>query len=125
MGERTKAITKAPEAKNNSQSHKAQNSNPVQSRSVATSVDHIMFLQSTIVNQALQRLFKSGVIQAQLKIGQPNDIYEQEADRVADQVMRMPVKQRIADNSLCSIAYGHLSSSTGNKPYAIGQMLSE
>jgi len=28
--------------------------------------------------------------QAKLKIGQPNDIYEQEADRVADQVMRMP-----------------------------------
>ncbi len=32
----------------------------------------------------------SGVIQAKLKIGQPNDIYEQEADRIADQVMRMP-----------------------------------
>lgn len=29
-------------------------------------------------------------IQAKLKIGQPNDKYEQEADRVADQVMRMP-----------------------------------
>ncbi|MDY6855080.1 MAG: DUF4157 domain-containing protein [Thermodesulfobacteriota bacterium] len=29
-------------------------------------------------------------IQAKLTIGQPNDKYEQEADRVADQVMRMP-----------------------------------
>lgn len=29
-------------------------------------------------------------IQPKLKIGQPNDKYEQEADRVADQVMRMP-----------------------------------
>ena len=29
-------------------------------------------------------------IQAKLKIGQPNDKYEQEADRVAEQVMRMP-----------------------------------
>jgi hypothetical protein len=29
-------------------------------------------------------------VQAKLKIGQPNDKYEQEADRVADQVMRMP-----------------------------------
>lgn len=29
-------------------------------------------------------------LQAKLKIGQPNDIYEQEADQVADQVMRMP-----------------------------------
>jgi hypothetical protein len=41
-------------------------------------------------NPAVQRLFKSGVIQAKLKIGQPNDIYEQEADRVAEQVMSMP-----------------------------------
>ena len=32
----------------------------------------------------------SGVIQAKLMIGQPNDVYEQEADRIADQVMRMP-----------------------------------
>lgn len=32
----------------------------------------------------------TGVIQPQLTIGQPNDKYEQEADRVADQVMRMP-----------------------------------
>lgn len=31
-----------------------------------------------------------GKIQAKLTIGQPDDIYEQEADRIADQVMRMP-----------------------------------
>jgi outer membrane protein OmpA-like peptidoglycan-associated protein len=30
------------------------------------------------------------IIQAKLTIGQPDDVYEQEADRVADQVMRMP-----------------------------------
>jgi hypothetical protein len=47
-------------------------------------------LQQELGNQAVQRLFKSGSIQAKLKIGPPNDIYEQEADRVADQVMRMP-----------------------------------
>lgn len=41
-------------------------------------------------NLTFQRLFKSGAIQAKLKIGQPNDIYEQEADRVADEVMRIP-----------------------------------
>ena len=29
-------------------------------------------------------------VQTKLKIGQPGDRYEQEADRVADQVMRMP-----------------------------------
>ena len=30
------------------------------------------------------------ILQAKLKVGAPNDKYEQEADRVADQVMRMP-----------------------------------
>lgn len=30
------------------------------------------------------------VIQAKLTVGQPGDVYEQEADRVADQIMRMP-----------------------------------
>jgi cell wall-associated NlpC family hydrolase len=37
--------------------------------------------------------FKDLAIQAKLTIGQPNDKYEQEADRVADQVMRMPEPQ--------------------------------
>ncbi|MEM9267061.1 MAG: hypothetical protein AAGA46_16210, partial [Cyanobacteria bacterium P01_F01_bin.13] len=31
-------------------------------------------------------------IQTKLTVGQPNDKYEQEADRVAEQVMRMPVQ---------------------------------
>lgn len=33
---------------------------------------------------------KGGVIQPKLKIGEPNDKYEVEADQMADQVMRMP-----------------------------------
>jgi hypothetical protein len=41
-------------------------------------------------NHAVQRLIKSGAIQAKLKISQPNDSYEQEADSVAEEVMRMP-----------------------------------
>ncbi len=32
----------------------------------------------------------AGTVQPKLIIGQPNDKYEQEADRVAEQVMRMP-----------------------------------
>jgi hypothetical protein len=35
-------------------------------------------------------LILNGFVQPKLTIGQPNDRYEQEADRVADQVMRMP-----------------------------------
>jgi hypothetical protein len=43
-------------------------------------MDQILFLQRTIGNQAVQRLFKSGHLQAK-QIGAPNDIYEQEAGR--------------------------------------------
>jgi len=52
--------------------------------------DIILNLQRTIGNQAVGRLYRSGMLQAKLKIGSPNDRYEQEADRVADEVMRMP-----------------------------------
>lgn len=53
-------------------------------------VDSIMSLQRSFGNQAVQRLFKSGDIQAQLKVGKPGDVYEQEADRTAEKVMSMP-----------------------------------
>lgn len=38
----------------------------------------------------IRRILRSIGAQAKLTIGQPNDKYEQEADRVADQVMAMP-----------------------------------
>ena len=42
-------------------------------------------VQQVLGNQAAQRM-----IQPKLTVSQPNDKFEQEADRVADQVMRMP-----------------------------------
>ena len=59
-----------------------------QAQSVSSVGSWIGNLQRAIGNQAVQSLFKSGHIYPKLKIGAPNDIYEQEADRVADQVMR-------------------------------------
>jgi len=59
-------------------------------KTVDSPAEQVLHLQHTIGNQAVQRLFKSGTLQAKLKIGKPNDKYEQEADRVAEQVMRMP-----------------------------------
>lgn len=46
-------------------------------------------------------------IQPKLKIGHPSDRYEQEADRVADQVMRMPNLKTVP--SIQPIAPGHYS----------------
>jgi hypothetical protein len=47
-------------------------------------------LQSAWGNQALQLLLRTKAIQAKLKINEPGDKYEQKADRVADQIMRIP-----------------------------------
>jgi hypothetical protein len=45
-------------------------------------------IQQALGNQAVGRL-----IQAKLNLNQPGDEYEQEADRIADTVMRMPALQ--------------------------------
>lgn len=94
MAERTKLIAKTPEAKKNNQVSPTRKPEP--SQSISSPIDQILYLQRTIGNQAVQRLFKSGVIHAKLRIGQPNDVYEQEADRVAEQVMRMPEKDSVS-----------------------------
>src|SRR5215468_1296393 len=47
-------------------------------------------LQRSHVNGYVQRLLRSASVQAKLSISEPGDQYEQEADRVADRVMRMP-----------------------------------
>ena len=44
-------------------------------------------VQQAAGNLAIQRLVHSGVIQAKLAISQPGDVYEQEADRIAEQVV--------------------------------------
>jgi hypothetical protein len=48
----------------------------------------LLALQRTHGNRYVQRVVTG--IQAKLVVGQPGDMYEQEADRVADAVMRMP-----------------------------------
>ena len=48
----------------------------------------LLVLQRTHGNRYVQRVVAG--IQAKLAVGQPGDIHEQEADRVADAVMRMP-----------------------------------
>lgn len=65
----------------------------VGNHSISSSYEQILHLQRTIGNAAIQRLYETGRLQAKLTIGQPNDKYEQEADRVADQIMSMPASQ--------------------------------
>jgi len=87
MAERITVNSKKPASiKENQISHKRK----TDFRSNSSPVNRILYLQRTIGNQAVQRMVKSGALQAKLRIGQPGDVYEQEADRVADAVMRMP-----------------------------------
>jgi hypothetical protein len=97
MSERAKVTAKTAETKKgNCVSQKRKTGF---SRSLNSPVDRILFLQRAIGNQAVQTLIKDvrsplsvvrGQIQAKLRVSQFGDIYEQEADRVAEQVMRMP-----------------------------------
>jgi hypothetical protein len=62
--------------------------------------DFILRLNETYGSRYVQRLMESMTIQAKLTVNAPNDIYEQEADRVAEEVQEeeeepvMPVLQR-------------------------------
>lgn len=58
-------------------------------------------------NQARQHLLNPGSVQAKLSVSQPGDRFEQEADRVAEQVMRMPDTE---------------TSVAGKTPSAVGQL---
>jgi hypothetical protein len=85
MGEVVKVVAKKPEAKKENRASQRTEL----FHSISPLAEQILFLQRTIGNQAVQRLIKSGALQAKLNIGRPGDIYEQEADRVAEQVMRI------------------------------------
>jgi len=53
------------------------------------SVDGLSGIPRVAGNLAIQRLLRSGAIRTKFEISQPGDMYEQEADRVADVVMCM------------------------------------
>jgi hypothetical protein len=48
-----------------------------------------MDVHQALGNQTVQRMLQSQIIQAKLAVNKPGDRYEQEADRMADHVMRM------------------------------------
>jgi outer membrane protein OmpA-like peptidoglycan-associated protein len=97
MSEAVRTTVKAPETKKENQVSQVQKGNFYQP--VSSPVEQILFLQRTIGNKAVQRLMKSGALQAKLRIGAPGDVYEHEADRVADAVMRMPEPQALSSGA--------------------------
>lgn len=53
----------------------------------------IYLLQRAIGNRQVERLLKSDANQLKLKIGEVGDVYEQEADKISEEVTKMPEPQ--------------------------------
>jgi hypothetical protein len=62
--------------------------------------DRVLFLQRTIGNQVVEGMVRSGTLHTKLIIGQPGDKYEQEADRIADDVMLKSEASHSAHNQM-------------------------
>ncbi len=88
MSERTSSAANKSEPRQQSPSLRIPK--PDGSLSAPSLADQFLMFQKTLGNQALQRLFLSGAIRPKLTLGKPNDIHEQDADRMADQVMSIP-----------------------------------
>ena len=79
MGEKVQVAAKKPEVKRENLAYHIKNAD--QSQSMSSPADQVLYLQRTIGNQAVQRLIKSGALQAKLRIGQLGDMYEQEVSK--------------------------------------------
>src|SRR4051812_15074288 len=60
-------------------------------------------VQQSAGNLAVQQLLRAGGIKAKLSVSQPGDPDEEEADRVADRVMRMPDPALALPCPACSV----------------------
>src|SRR3989304_10526586 len=92
MNERETVAEMMPDKKKENRSYRKYKADFSQS----SAADRVMFLQRTIGNQAVENMIRSGTLQARLRIGPPGDKYEQEADRVAEAVVRMPEPQAVS-----------------------------
>ncbi len=79
----------------------------------ASSLEKILSLHHTIGNRAVQRLLKDGYLQAKLSVSQPGDIYEQEADQVAEQMMRK-ANPALQTKTACPTADCHQNEDKGH-----------
>ena len=96
MSDRMRMSAKTTEKEKESKASGAKR--PESSKSAGSVADRILFLQTTVGNKAVQRMIASGSLQAKLSVSKPGDIYEQEADRVAEDVMRMPDRRMVSSS---------------------------
>jgi hypothetical protein len=104
MGASTKASLTTRESRTEKTGHVSSHANRSNVPALRKSpIDQISFLQRTVGNREVERMLKFGMVpakqaigqprlglQAKLKVNEPGDIYEQEADRISDQVLANP-----------------------------------
>ena len=86
-------------------------------------VDQISFLQQTVGNRQVQRLLRSGVIQAKLKVNEPGDSYEQEADRISGHVLATPARSGVDGARQIRRDVGQSSGEAGTAPGSVQDAL--
>ena len=91
--------TTRTESKRDSKDQKSPKNNVVTDAQAPLEPQHQIYnLRQRMGNQGTHRFLESCGIQTKFKIGQPNDSYEQEANRVADQIMRIQVDPTLKED---------------------------
>jgi hypothetical protein len=76
--------------------------NKTQSRPINASIDHILHLQQTIGNQAVQRMIESGTLQLNDIRPQPGDAYSREIQRLVERVESNPLLHGVTSKPITS-----------------------
>jgi hypothetical protein len=69
-----------------------------------SSVHSLLAQQQSLSNQDMQRLLRTRAVQPKRTINEPGAHYEQEADLVADALMRLPTPQLVQGNAASTLA---------------------
>ena len=99
----------------------AQRSKPTIAPRVSSPVDQISLLQRTVGNREVERLLRFGLIQAKLKVNEPGDSYEQEADRIAGQVLAAPAQDGVSGAARIQRVAGQSANETLTAPPSVEQ----
>jgi hypothetical protein len=112
------------------QGQQAETSSSVEQAKRALSPDpygDVLALQGMVGNGAVNRLLRGGrsaVVQAKLTVSQPGDKYEQEADRIAEQVMRMSEPTTLTNRTMAVSGEPHSTQRACSKCRGAAQQLS-
>ena len=119
MGASVKASLTTDESR--ARNSAAQRPKPTIAPRVSSPVDQISLLQRTVGNRGVERLLRFGLIQAKLKVNEPGDSYEQEADRISGQVLATPAQHTASSAAPIQRVAGQPANETLTAPPSVEQ----